>query len=217
MVEQLVEHGADVRRRRADGATPHTLAEMYANRDIAAYLLAHGAVDELSPVDRFVAACSRADRAAADAMLQTQPALRSELRREHHLLMHRPAERGDAAVLDTMAACGFDPNVRDKDNVTPLHRAAAGGHVDAVRVLLRHGADVNAADGMFAASPLVWAVEGLSNARRPRADYVEVASILIDAGSPVDWTPPEGAPGPERTLDGLSDLRQAVADRRRSP
>jgi len=87
----------------------------------------------------------------------------------------------------------------------------------AVRVLLRHGADVNAADGMFAASPLVWAVEGLSNARRPRADYVEVASILIDAGSPVDWTPPEGAPGPERTLEGLSDLRQAVADRRRSP
>jgi len=212
MVERLVEHGADVARRRADGATPHTLAALYGNTDIAAYLLAHGAKDELSPVDRFVAACARADRAAADAMLQARPGLRSELRAEHHLMLHRPAERGDVAVLETMLVCGFDPNVRDKDNVTPLHRAAMGGHAEAVRVLLQHGANVNAADGMFAATPLVWAVEGMGNARRPKPDYVAVARVLIASGSSVEWTPPEGAPGPERTLEGLAELRQAAAE-----
>ena len=63
MVERLVEHGADVSRRRADGATPHTLAELYGNHDIARWLLAHGAADELSPLERFVAACARGDRA----------------------------------------------------------------------------------------------------------------------------------------------------------
>ena len=77
MVESLVAHGADVSRRRGDGATPHTLAELHGNPDIAAWLLAHGAADELSPLERFIAACARADRPAADAILAAHPAVRS--------------------------------------------------------------------------------------------------------------------------------------------
>jgi hypothetical protein len=125
-------------------------------------------------------------------------------------MMQRPAESGDAAILDTMLACGFNPNVGDKDRVTALHRAAMGGHPDAVRVLLKHGADVNALDGMFAASPLVWAVEGRGHAQ-PGSDHVAVARELIAAGSPVDWVVPDGAPGPERTIEGLIELRRAAA------
>jgi ankyrin repeat protein len=207
MVERLVQHGADVSRRRSDGFTAHTLAELSGNHDIATWLLAHGALDELSPLDRFVAACARGDRAGAEAMLASRPSLRTELRPEHHLLLHRHAESGNAAVLETMLACGFEPDARDKDNVTPLHRAAMGGHVDAVRVLLRYGADINAQDGMFAAPPLVWAVEGREHAQ-PGSDHVGVARVLIAAGSPIEWTPPDGAPGPERTLEGLTELRR---------
>jgi len=208
MVERLVAHGADVSRTRADGATPHKLAELHGNTEIAAWLLAHGAIDELSPLERFIAACARADRAAADAILATRPGLRSELGPEHHLMLHRPAESGNAAVLETMLGCGFHPEAKDKDNVTPLHRAAMGGHVEAVQVLLKYGADVTAQDGMFAASPLVWAVEGRGSAKRRGADHVGVARLLIASGSPLDWTPPEGAPGPERTLEGLAELRR---------
>lgn len=213
MAELLVQRGADVSRRNADGATPHTVAALHGNADVAAWLLAHGAVDELSPLDRFVGACARGDRASAEAMLNTHPDLRSQLRPEHHLLLHRPAESGNADVLETMLACGFQPNAAaDKDHVTPLHRAAMGGHPDAVRVLLAHGADVNAADGMFAASPLVWAVEGRStNGGAAGADYVAVARLLIAAGSPVEWNPPPGAPGPERVLEGLQQLRREAA------
>ena len=211
MAEHLVAHGADVSRRRRDGSTPHTVAELSGNAGVAAWLLAHGAADELTPIERFVAACARADRAAAEAMLAADPSLRSQLRPQHHLMLHRPAESGDAAVLDTMLACGFDPDARDKDGVTPLHRAAMGGHVDAVRVLLRHGADKAPLDGMFAAPPLVWAVEGRSHARDGDAGYVEVARVLIAAGSPADWTPPDGAPSPERTLEGLTALKRDAA------
>jgi ankyrin repeat protein len=210
MADALLQHGADPMRRRSDGCTPHTLAELHGNRDIAVRLLAAGAEEELSPVDRFVAACARADRHTATTMLASRPGLRMDLRHEHHLMMHRPAEAGQAPVLETMLACGFDPNVRDRDNVTPLHRAAMGGHPEAVRVLLAFGADVNACDGMFSATPLVWAVEGRSHAEAG-ADHVAVARALIAAGSSLEWTPPEGAPGPERTLEGLADLRRAAS------
>ena len=211
MVERLVQRGGDVSKRRADGSTPHTLAELYGNTAIAEWLLAHGAKSELSELDRFVAACARADRAAADNMLAARPSLRTELRPEHHLMLHRPAESGNALVLDTMLACGFETDARDKDQVTPLHRAAMAGHADAVRVLLEYGADVHAVDGMFSASPLVWAVEGRSHPQGGDAGYIEVARVLIAAGSPLEWTPPEGAPNPERTLEGLAALKQAAA------
>ena len=114
----------------------------------------------------------------------------------------------DRVFLETMLGCGFNPDARDKDRVTPLHRAAMGGHVEAVRVLLKYGADVAAQDGMFSASPLVWAVEGRQSANGRGADHVGVARLLIASGSPLDWTPPEGAPGPERTLEGLAELRR---------
>ena len=126
-------------------------------------------------------------------------------------MLHRPAESGNAAVLETMLACGFDPEARDKDNVTPLHRAAMGGHAEAVRVLLQHGADVNALDGMFAAPPLVWAVEGRGHAetrRRPRR-----RRAAADRGGLTDRVDAaRGAPGPERTLEGLIDLRRDAAE-----
>lgn len=210
MVALLVEHGADPVRRRSDGCTPHTLAELYGNHDIATTLVEYGAKDELSPLEQFVAACARGDRATAEAMLAVQPNLRAELRPAHHLLMHRPAEAGSAAVLETMLACGFDTDVRDRDNVTPLHRASMAGYPEAVRVLLKFGANVNALDGMFSATPLVWAVEGRGHAQ-PGSDHVAVARELIAAGSSLVWTPPDGAPGPERTLEGLIELRRAAA------
>ena len=209
MVDRLVQRGADVHRRRGDGLTPHTLAELQGNAAVARRLLELGARDELSPLERFVAASARGDAAAARAMLEAQPSLREALRPEHHLLLHRPAESGRADLLEAMLASGFDVDARDRDAVTPLHRAAMGGHPEAVRVLLAHGADVAALDGMFSATPLVWATEGRDHPA-PGSDHVAVARLLIAAGSPLEWTAPPGAPDQERTHDALLDLRRAA-------
>ena len=62
MVERLVKHGADVARPprgRRDPAHPRGTPRQ---PESAAWLLAHGAIDELSPLERFIAACARADR-----------------------------------------------------------------------------------------------------------------------------------------------------------
>ena len=210
MVELLVQYGADIAQRRADGRTAHTLAELHGNCAVGAWLLAHGASDELSPLERFIAACARGDRAGADAMLAARPEVRSELRAAHHLMLHTPAERGDDAVLGVMLACGFDPRVTDENGVTALHRAAMAGHLQAVRVLLANGAPVNALDGMFSATPLVWAAEGWGGGNHSGNAHPEVARALIAAGSRVDWIPRDASPGPERVLETLAALCRAA-------
>jgi hypothetical protein len=69
---------------------------------------------------------------------------------------------------------------------------------------------VNVFDGMFTASPLIWAVEGRGHPR-PNSDYIAVARLLIAAGVTQEWVVPEGAPSPERTLEGLIDLKRDAA------
>ena len=49
----------------------------------------------------------------------------------------------------------------DEIGATALHYAAFGGHRDVVRVLVEAGADVNAADAQFNATPTGWAIEYL--------------------------------------------------------
>jgi ankyrin repeat protein len=209
MVELLVKHGADIHQRRADGRTAYTVAELHGNREIAEWLLAHGAKSELTSLERFISICTRGDRAGAEAMLRTEPALRGQLAREHHLLMHVPAERGDAKVLEAMLSCGFDPNVKDSDGVTALHRTAMAGHANATRVLIEHGAAVNALDGMFSGTPLLWAAEGWGHGSNS-AGFVEVARLLIAAGSSKVWDAPEKAPDPEGTHVKLAELCRAA-------
>ena len=187
LAEELVNRGADVTRRRADGRTPYAVAELNGNRDVAAWLLAHGAPGELSAVDQLVAACSRGDRSAADAMLAERPGLRNEIGPEHYPAFYRAAERNDLAALEAMLACGFDPNRADESiGKTALHVAAMEGWPEAVRLLLEHGASVAVRDREFNAPPLIWAAEGSRTSRAGR-DHAAVGRLLLDAGSPVEW------------------------------
>lgn len=45
-------------------------------------------------------------------------------------------------VIEKVRDQGVDPNLRDGDGATALHFAASRGHVDTVRWLLRHGANL---------------------------------------------------------------------------
>lgn len=72
------------------------------------------------------------------------------------------AKRGDAEdVAGVVRRNAGLINQRDKRGATALHYAAFGGHRDVVRVLVVLGADINAADGKFGATPAGWAIEYL--------------------------------------------------------
>ena len=185
---ELVRRGAEIERKRSDGRTPYAVAELAGNDSVARYLADHGASTELSAVDRLVAACSRGDRAVAEMMLASQPELPRQLGPEHYAALYRAAERDDTRALETMLACGFDPNHADDEiGKTPLHAAAHEGRPEIVRVLLAHGASVSARDREFHGQPLVWAADGFRSHAPDHRDYAQVARLLLDAGSPVEW------------------------------
>jgi len=96
-----------------------------------------------------------------------------------------------------MLDCGFD-----RDGVTALHGAAMFGRADPVRVLLAHGASVNPFDGMFAATPLVWACEGWNHGPQAGADHLAVARLLLVAGSPLE----KGCRQKKAPDSGMQDL-----------
>ena len=191
IVASLVGIGADIERKRADGRTAYAVARLSGNDAVAEWLAQHGAHTELSDVDRLVAACSRGDRATADALLHAHADLASQIGPEHYGGLYRAAEQNDAAVLETMLECGFDPNHGDEIGKTALHAAAMEGWPDAVRVLLKHGASVSMRDNEFHGQPLVWAAEGFRSHRPDQRDYRKVSQLLLDAGSPVEWDPSE--------------------------
>ena len=207
LVEQLVERGADVSRRRNDGRTPYAVAALNGNRAVADWLLAHGAVDDLAPVDRLVAACTGGDRAAAESLLAAHPSLRDEITDAHYVALHLAAEQGDVATLALLLDCGFDPNRGDAEiGKTALHSAAMAGRPETVRLLLARGASVDTRDREFHGQPLVWAAEGSrSRGERPQ-DYAIVGRLLLDAGSPVEWQP--GAEPSERILEVLEEWQR---------
>lgn len=209
LAAELVRRGADPAHQRRDGRTPYAVAATSGNDAVAEWLAANGGTTELSDVDRFVAACSRGDRAVAQTMLAVRPTLRGAIGADHYAAFYRAAERGDARVLDTMLACGFDPNHADDEiGKTGLHAAAMSGQPDAIRVLLAHGASVAARDSEFHGTPLVWAAEGQRSKGGNGHDFAAVGRLLLDAGSPTDWEP--GAEPSESILEIIRDWRRSA-------
>jgi ankyrin repeat protein len=89
------------------------------------------------------------------------------------------AKQGNPAIIEQLLKAGVDPN--DPINFansteTPLLHAARAGNIDAVNLLIRAGAKVNAREGWNGQTPLAWAAaEG----------HAAVVQTLLDGGADI--------------------------------
>jgi len=91
-------------------------------------------------------------------------------------------------------------NQRDQLGATALHHAAFGGHRDVVQALVEHGAEINARDSEFGATPAGWAIEYLREMGGFLAIELDDLAYAIRRGE-VEWV--------TRFLERFPTLREA--------
>jgi ankyrin repeat protein len=96
--------------------------------------------------------------------------------------LHIAADRRDAGWLAYLLNRGANPNIADKNGVTPLMRASQLGFFDGIQALVRKGARVDAANST-GETPLILAVH-----RRDTA----MMRVLLAAGADPDRTDNSG-------------------------
>jgi outer membrane protein assembly factor BamB len=84
------------------------------------------------------------------------------------------ARKGDAKAVESLLAKGVDVNAKTPYGATALVYAAGAGHLDAVKVLLKHKADVDAKDTFYKTNALGWALS---------KRHFEVVKALVEAGA----------------------------------
>ncbi|MCK4265417.1 ankyrin repeat domain-containing protein [Candidatus Babeliales bacterium] len=62
------------------------------------------------------------------------------------LAVHEEVSKGNVEAIEAWLNDGGDVNVATRHGYTPLHCAAAAGHVELVKYLLAHGADIRIRD-----------------------------------------------------------------------
>lgn len=180
----LLEHGANLEARNDRGMTPLTMAWSMGHEAAAEFYVAQGANADQGPEWALVAACARADEAAAQAVVAAHPDVVSRLEPIHNFAVPAAAERHAYAALELMLRMGFDvAGAGAIYDAHALHWAALHGDVPMVNLLLGYHAPLNHADRIYQAAPLGWAIEGSTWSNNRNGDYVAVVRALVQAGT----------------------------------
>ena len=109
-------------------------------------------------------------------------------------------EFGRIEVIDFLVRGRIQADARLSRGETGLHWAAYGGHAAAVRLLLEHGARVDAIEEEYDGTPLGWALYGWG-AENAQGSFYEAVALLARAGAKLEaaW------------FEGDEDRRRAAA------
>lgn len=116
---------------------------------------------------------------------------------EQEELLWNAARNGDTALIEKVLSAGVEVNSKNRYGATALSFATDRGHVEAVKVLLKHGADPNLKDSFYNATPFLWAAsEG----------NLEIIRLMVENGadlsaaSTLGWASSSGNPDVIRFL-----------------
>lgn len=144
----------------------------------------------LETVSKAAALFSAASQEDVDQFIRaSDPFTREELQQlrdsEGRSLLHHTCKAGMIRICDLLLnSYGLDVGAMDSEGVTPLCLAAGGNHLEVVRLLASHGADlVNAP--VKNAAPIH---------RAAASGSVEVLAYLLDEGCDVNLGSPTGPP-----------------------
>ena len=153
-VEVLIEAGANVDIKEANGITPLAWAVDCGHCDLVGYLLECEA-DPAIANSEGIAPIHTAVRSKNYAMVETLLSINTETEQWTDVnaqtkLGYTPAYfaafDGSLEILQLLYDYGAKFNISSKVNVSPLHRATNKGHVEVVKYLIECGADVNKCD-----------------------------------------------------------------------
>jgi ankyrin repeat protein len=179
----LLDHGADINAGHKDGpggeddGTPIHSAAVMGKTEMVRFLKSRGAIASDAPT---AAAAGDADRLRQ--LVKDHPdfiektwynwgQFCGEMPLLHHAAMH-----GSAESIAALVALGADAKAADSDGTTALVVAAAGGHLEAVRELLKHDNRPGYV-AKYGWTPLIWAAYG---------DHEPVVKLLLERGAEYD-------------------------------
>ena len=193
-IAALVAAGVDDGNADRRGRSAHKLARLFGRDDIAELLAQAGAEEPLSTAEAFVAACSRADEAAARAFLLDDPGLIAGLDESLLTIMPQLAAIGRTEAVRTMLALGWPREVKTAWQATALNLAIFAGDAVMTRLLLQHGADWQTRHGYGdnALGTLSFASQADDLGEPAPGDHAGCARALLDHGVPLERFKPYG-------------------------
>ncbi|HEX3833339.1 MAG TPA: ankyrin repeat domain-containing protein [Solirubrobacteraceae bacterium] len=138
----LIEGGARLDVRDADGLTPYSRAARFKSETNLRLLAEAGGATELDPAAEWVGAVVRGDLDRADRLKQAHAGL--ALRWDDCEQLPRWASAGDDQVVVRLLDAGVPIESRGRQEGTALHYAALWGRSSTLRQLLARGADATA-------------------------------------------------------------------------
>jgi len=137
------------------------------------------------------------DKQCMEELLATETEISTMVDQCDRTPLHHAAAQGNAEMVQWLLERGASIKARDSDRYTAL-MLAVGKHLDVVKVLFKHGANVNETWGLL--SPLLIAIH------HPDVS-IEMVKTLLQAGAKVDSTGEEGVtPLHQAARNGRDDI-----------
>lgn len=188
-VDRFVDANPDSINERDGGRTPLHWAVNYGHVGISQYLLDHGAdansvATESKWTPLHYAACWGPNEILRLLLAHGADAGALTAKGESALTFACKFGSNDSKLerVQMLLDAGADPNLKSRDEVTPLQSAAFRGPNTVLSLLIDKGADVNAS-GFRGATALHWAVDGQNK---------EAVELLLDRGADINARDGEG-------------------------